>query len=271
MRNRTVFNRHRPSGTQREWSKIVRFNGRDYPMNAVYDRDPGMDLDDAAYNSEHELDPSPEDLETGIALDELPWIRSYARRHRPFRIDESFFDDFAEEIFAEQNQKTQAQILAERAPYPMTDEQGNDFDVRMSDDTIKNSIFHLIANIVIVENCNGFDSIDDFLVTGGKMNEINTYKMMISGLAYRNGQFYYVAVPVKTGGSKYLQIYFTTEKDAIFRLNCPDVSLHRPKDQLVLNYERFCDINTINSNIGTKKDAEEYIRAMLPDYLRQAV
>lgn len=94
---------------------------------------------------------------------------------------------------------------------------------------------------------------------------------MISGLAYRNGQFYYVAVPVKTGGSKYLQIYFTTEKNAIFRLNCPDVSLHRPKDQLILNYERFCDINTINSNIGTRKDAEEYIKVMLPDYLRQAV
>ena len=61
-----------------------------------------MDLDDGTYNDEHELDPSPEDLETGISLEELPWMRSYWRRHMT-RIDESFLDDFGEELFAEQN------------------------------------------------------------------------------------------------------------------------------------------------------------------------
>ena len=153
----------------------------------------------------------------------------------------------------------------------MTDEQGNDFDVRMSDDTIKNSIFQLIANIVVVENCQGFDSIDDFLITGGKMNDINTYKMMIDGLAYRSGQFYFVAVPAKKGSRSYLQIYFTTEKDAIFRIYHPDISLHRPKDQIVMNYDCFCDINTINSNIGSRKDAGEYVTEMIQQYIRQAV
>lgn len=108
MRNRTTHRRkyHHPA---QEWSKIVRFNGRDYPMNAVYDRDPGMDLDDEVYNNEHELDPSPEDLETGISLDELPWMRQMSRiGRRTLKIDESFFDDFAEEIFQEQNKKTAA-------------------------------------------------------------------------------------------------------------------------------------------------------------------
>lgn len=100
MRNRTT--RYRHHHPQQEWSKIVRFNGRNYPMNAVYDRNPGMDLDDGTYNDEHELDPSPEDLETGISLEELPWMRSYWRRHMT-RIDESFLDDFGEELFAEQN------------------------------------------------------------------------------------------------------------------------------------------------------------------------
>ena len=267
MRNRTLQRRRRRS--TREWSKIVRFNGRDYPMNAVYDRNPGMDLDDEIYNNEHELEPSPEDLETGISLEELPWMRRMSRVHRSLRIDESFFDDFAEEIFQEQNKKTAAQVLAERAPYPMTDENGNDFDVKMSDDTIKNSIFYLISNVVIVENSEGFNSIDDFLVTGGKVNDINSYKMMISGIVYRYSQFYFVADRSNHGGSKYLQIYFTTEKDAIFRIYYPGISFKRPKDQIVMNYDKFREVISIDTNMGRRKPVEDYIPQMLSDYLRQ--
>lgn len=271
MRNRTTHRRkyHHPA---QEWSKIVRFNGRDYPMNAVYDRDPGMDLDDEVYNNEHELDPSPEDLETGISLDELPWMRQVSRiGHRTLKIDESFFDDFAEEIFQEQNKKTAAQVLAERAPYPMTDENGNDFDVRMSEDRIKNSIFYLISNVVIVESGDGFDSIDDFLVTGGKVNDINSYKMMISGIVYRYSQFYFIADRSSHGGSKYLQIYFTTEKDAILRIYYPGISLRRPKDQIVMNYDKFREIISIDTNIGRRKEVDDYLNGLMSSYINQAV
>ena len=268
MRNRTL---HRKHNISREWSKILRFNGRDYPMNAVYDRDPGMDLDDEVYNNEHELDPSPEDLETGISLEEIPWMRHMSRSSRPVRIDESFFDDFAEEIFQEQNKKTAAQVLAERAPYPMTDENGNDFDVKISDDTIKNSIFYLISNVVIVENSDGFNSIDDFLVTGGKVNDINSYKMMISGIVYRYSQFYFIAERSSHGGSKYLQIYFTTEKDAIFRIYCPNISFKRPKDQIVMNYDKFREVISLDTNLGRKKPVDEYIPSLMNEYIRQAI
>ena len=79
----------------------------------------------------------------------------------------------------------------------MTDINGVDFDVEMSNDDIKNSIFRLVANLVAVRDAREFEKVDDFLYESGKMNDISSYRMPIEGIIQNNGTFNFI--PKKTG------------------------------------------------------------------------
>ena len=75
--------RHLPS---REWSKIVRFNGRDYLMKSVYDRSTELDIDDdEVWNREHAVfDEDAADTKHTV--------------NESTAINEDFFDDFGEDV-----------------------------------------------------------------------------------------------------------------------------------------------------------------------------
>ena len=64
--------RHLP---QSEWSKIIRFNGKDYLMKTVYDKSSELDIDDdEQWNAEHSLETN--DIEKSmISVNDLPWMK----------------------------------------------------------------------------------------------------------------------------------------------------------------------------------------------------
>lgn len=247
MRNNSSrYKRRRIHMPSSEWSKIVRFNGRDYLMKSVYDRNTELDIDD----------------------DEL-WNREHA-------INEDFFDDFGEDLLVN-NQKSAKQKVIEGSDYPMMTASGDVFDVSMSDDEIKNAIFHLIVNFVTVYDSTGFTNVDNFLYESGKMGHINSYKLAFDDIVYENGTFSFVPknAQERRSGKGYLQIYFTGEREANFRIDCPDISFHRPTSQVNINYEQLCDLISIQTSGILRKKATEYygqtLQMMFNELMRENV
>lgn len=222
-------------------------------MRSVFDEEPGADLDDSRWAEEH----NPEITDTAS--------RRYAvneRRGRRARvINEDFFDDFGEDMVAKSG--TAAERIAATLAYPMTDINGVDFEVEMSEDEMKNSIFRLVANLVVVSNAGEFENVDDFLYESGKMNDISSYRMPIDNIIQHNGSFYFV--PRKTGlqnlknAAGYLWIYFTTERDAQFRIDFKDViSLRRPSRQINITYPELCELMSLDKDTMLRKSCEDY-------------
>jgi len=92
MRNNS--RRYKRRLASQEWQKVVRFNNRDYLLKSVYDTNDD-NLDDLELNQMSDLEQPVQKIMTGTVLDELPWQQRFTK---PVRIDEDFFDDFAEEI-----------------------------------------------------------------------------------------------------------------------------------------------------------------------------
>lgn len=82
MRNNSKKYRMRRKASG-EWSRIVRFNGRGYLMNSIYDRQKPAGTDDELWNAEHSIEGGED------------------RRRVSGRINEDFFDDFAEDIVSQ--------------------------------------------------------------------------------------------------------------------------------------------------------------------------
>ena len=263
--------RHLP---QSEWSKILRFNGKDYLMKTVYDKSSELDIDDdEQWNAEHSLETN--DIEKSmISVNDLPWMKQVPSGTK--RINEDFFDDFGEDVLVN-NQKSAKQKVIERSDYPMLTADGEAFDVEMSSDEIKNAIFHLIVNFITVYSPEGFKSVDNFLYETGRMNDINSYKMAFDELLYSNGTFSFVPKNALSKGKStgWLQIYFTGERDANFRIDLPNISVHRPTQQVNMNYESLCDlINVETAGILRKKAADYYsqtLRMLFDSYMRESI
>ena len=154
---------------------------------------------------------------------------------------------------------------------------GEAFDVEMSKDEIKNAIFHLIVNFITVYDATDFKNVDNFLYESGKMNNINSYKMAFDELVYTNGTFSFVPknAQERRSGKGYLQVYFTGERDANFRIDCPDISFHRPTSQVNVDYEGLCDlINIETAGILRKKAADYYsqtLQMLFSEYMKENI
>ncbi len=274
MRNNSKRYKHRhlPS---REWKKVVRFNGRDYLMNTVYDKTSGLDFDDdELWNNEHSL--SNDDYnDCGISVNELPWMNISTSSRRP--INEDFFDDFGEELL--QDEETNVVDKIANNGYPVMTVDGELFDVDMSEDSIKNAIFTLIYNFISVSNTDDFNSIDDILYVTGRMNDINSYKMAFDEIIYSYGSFKFVVRSASKKNSPqdgYLTIYFTNEHNAIFRIDYPEIiSYHRPTRSIELNYEQLCNTINVKTNYILKKTVDEYysqtLREVFDAYMSQGI
>lgn len=152
MRNFTKY--HLPS---KEFSKIVRFNGRDYILHSVYD-------DTQEFNFDDEIDRITKARRTEIDMNTIPWFR-VQRKIR--RINEDFFDDM-DDIEQEIEIKQDDSNLYNFTIY---DKDNNSVSVKLSEDNTKNAIFYLYINfIVFAGEPEDYTSVDDFIYKSGAKN-----------------------------------------------------------------------------------------------------
>ena len=64
----------------------------------------------------------------------------------------------------------------------MEDVNGNIHEIEYSNDGIKNAVFFLLNNIMVIDKWEDFHSVDDFLVKYGTMNDINSYRIKIADI-----------------------------------------------------------------------------------------
>jgi len=234
MRNFTKY--HLPS---KEFSKIVRFNGRDYILHSVYD-------DTQEFNFDDEIDRITKARRTEIDMNTIPWFRVQRKTRR---INEDFFDDM-DDIEQEIEIKQDDSNLYNFTIY---DKDNNSVSVKLSEDNTKNAIFYLYINfIVFTGEPEDYTSVDDFIYKSGAKN----YQMDFSDIEYSDGMYI-----VTVGGSVnrgFIKAYFKSDNDIIFMIHKSGIS-NVNKQHSILSYFDFCSIQKYNrANLKAKKCTNYY-------------
>ena len=123
----------------KEVTRIVRFNGKDYLLSSLYDDAVEFDFD-----KEYEKTKKTEKTE------HLPWFDKVFRQSR--RINESFFDDenFFDDVESIENALSQDNDINNY--YVIYNASGERIEILLSEDNIKNAVFYLFINFMIISN-----------------------------------------------------------------------------------------------------------------------
>lgn len=143
----------------------------------------------------------------------------------------------------------------------MEDVNGNIHEIEYSNDGIKNAVFFLLNNIMVIDKWEDFHSVDDFLVKYGTMNDINSYRIKIADIIQYYGQFRFI--PEHNLSRNYkgqMRIYFTEDRNAMFAIDYPDIKLGRPRDEVAIDYAELCDILSVDRITLIPKKAPDYYR-----------
>lgn len=245
----------------KEFSKVVRFNNKDYLLHSVYDGEPEIEYDD---KFERELKKV---FLTNTVFDEVPWYRNVHKR--PRRLMEDFFDDLddiAQEIV---NQEEDILDDPSNNSYFINLENGENVEVHFSDDSIKNAIFYLLINFMVVSDNVGdkeYPNVDDYIYNSGKMNNMTAYKIDISDIRYENGS-YKIVIGGETNG--FLQVYFVDAHNANFKIVFKNINVRRPGNLAVFTYQQFCNFLRCDRITLRAKTADEYYKPILLDLMTQ--
>lgn len=240
MRNFTKY--HLPS---KEFSKIVRFNGRDYILHSVYD-------DTQEFNFDDEIDRITK-ASTEIDMNTIPWFKVQRKTRR---INEDFFDDMddiEQEIEIKQDDSTLYN-------FTIYDKDNNSVSVKLSEDNTKNAIFYLYINFIVFDgDPEDYTSVDDFIYQSGSKN----YQMDISSLEYSDGMYI-----VSVGGivdRGYIKAYFESDNDITFMISYRGGRIsYINKQHSILSYFDFCSIQKYNrANLKAKKSSNYYEANMM--------
>ena len=249
---------HVPS---QEWSKIVKFNNNSYLLKSIFDasKDNTFSFDAALQTDRNRI------------LNELPWKTT--RHLGPRILAEDFFDDFDDMIAQEIDDEVDNAIENDNS-YILTDKDGNQHDIAFSvEDNTKNAIFFLIHTLLYVDSEVVIESVDDLLYKSSKLNNIDSYKMDIDQIVYTDATMYLKPAKAGTTGRGYLQIYFTSDEKAMFKLYYPGlISRNRTTPSIVeLNYDMFCDILPADRITLARKEPDERFKTFCVKTLRMLV
>lgn len=251
---------HVPS---QEWSKIVKFNSNSYLLKSLFDTETRKPFSfDAAFLTDR-----------SHILCELPWRTT--RQLGVRSLAEDFFDDF-DDMIAQDIDDEVDNALANDNSYILTDKDGNQHDIAFSqedDGDIKNAIFFLIHTLLYVDSSVTIESVDELLYMSGKLNNINSYKMDIAQIVYTDATMYLKPAAAGTTGKGYLQIYFTSDEKAMFKLFYPElISRNRTTPMIVeMNYDMFCDILPADRITLARKEPAERFKTFCAKTLRMLI
>ena len=245
----------------REFSKVIRMNNKDYFLHSVYDGEAEIEYDD---KFERELKKA---FLTHTVFDEVPWYKNI--RKRPKRLVEDFFDDFDDITQEIVNQEEDVLDDPYNNSYFVNLENGENVEVHFSDDNIKNAIFYLLVNFMVISD-NGGDKedyvVDDYVYSSGKMNNMTAYKVDISDIRYENGS-YKIVVGGETKG--FLQVYFIDTHNANFKIVFKNINVRRPGNLAVFTYQQFCNFLRCDRITMKSKTADVYYKPILRDLMVQ--
>lgn len=214
----------------KEITRIVRFNGKDYLLSSLYD-------DAVEFDFDKEYDKSNNNEKT----EKLPWFDKVIRHSQ--RINESFFDDsenFFDDVESIEN-VLNSQDDDINNYYIVYSESGERLEVSLSEDTIKNAVFFLFINFMVISNNitqDDLESVDQILHTSGSMNNVKSYKMNISGIKYENGSYKLIYGKKDTG---YIRVYFIDNNNIEFSIVYPGISMRNKSELSSFSYADFCD------------------------------
>ena len=270
MRNRSK-RFHLPS---QEWSKIVRFNSQDYLLRSVYDKDEDIEGDTELKN---EIDPDSPLAPTGTILDELPWNRKRRKKHAK-RVNEDFFDDMEElglpsqdnpEAAAQELKKMVDKELEADLEYIFHDTEGNQKSLKMSPDKFRNVIMFLLQGIIAIHPQDNAESIDDYVYSSGRLNNMFMYRMNIIDVKCVGGVPRFTISQTDNSNRRggYINIHFTEEKDAVISISYPAIGYKRPFSLVSFDYEAFCEFLPYDRITGKKKATVPYYSWLLNSVL----
>lgn len=233
----------------REWSKIIRFNGVDYLLSSLFDRDfdfgteykKSLDFD---FDDEYEKEQSRKKR----LLKKTPKLNH--------RVVEDFFDDFDLD-----NEEGIGEVsVLDDYNFIINTKEGETVEVSSSKDPIKNRIFGTLVQLIVVDNPSGsLDNVDKFIKRVGE----NAYMMKISEILYEDGCIRFEVMD-STNLSSYLKIFSTDGLDTKIMLKGSNriISRQRSHDLVVMDNQQFKDI--IKYDVAyDEKDMVEYYMMLL--------
>ena len=243
-----------------EFKKLVRFNGRNYLMQSVYD-------DSVDFNFDKECDK--QNHMTGIpVLDRLPWFDHAVRRSR--KVNESFFEDI-EDIDDAITQAEEETIV--KNVYVVHKENGERMEIELSNDSIKNAVFYLFINFTVIDNSvteEELSSIDKIVYMSGNRGDLKSFKMDITDIVYKDGSY-----KLKIGGQGrpvvgsyrstkgYIQAYFVSKTEVKFAVFYPSITMRQDRCLVEFTYKTFCDILKSDRVTLQQKDADVYYKNIM--------
>ena len=242
----------------KEVTRIVRFNGKDYLLSSIYDDAVEFDFD-----KEYEKTKKTEKPER------LPWFDKAFRQSR--RINESFFDDESENFFddVESIENALSQDNDVNNYYVIYNASGERMEILLSEDNIKNAVFYLFINFMIISNNmsqNDLKSVDQILYTSGSVNDVKSYKMNISGIKYENGSYKLIYGGIESG---YIQVYFVDNNNIEFSIIYPGISMRNKSQLSSFSYADFCDFMKYDRFSLKDKEPLNYYEPVLKKLIAQ--
>lgn len=207
----------------REWSKIIRFNGVDYLLSSLFDRN--FDFG-AEYKKSLDFDFDGE-YDKNI-------VRQKKLFRKPQKLNHRVVEDFFDEIDLEDELIDDADVLS--IQFMVNTKDGDYREIESSKDPIKNKIFaSLIQLIILNDPSEKINSVDNILKKSGK----DAYMMNISEIVYVNGCLRFEVVNA-INLSSYLKIFSTDGMDTKIMLKSSSyISRLKNHDLVVMDKDQF--------------------------------
>jgi hypothetical protein len=252
MRNFSEIKKHLPA---REFSKVIRFNSKDYILHSLYDSpDERTPVDNREQRRNIYKSHSIDDDQTWNDIND--GVGNF--------VNEGFLKS-AQQIYnkiqSEPEKKSEIKNILKLNVYTSD---GENIEIDNSKDRIKNILLCMIKKLMKCDYMKKYKSVDDYVYGFGT----NQYVFPMDKITFTNGV---ISFWPKKGGDLKLRINFIDNvSDPNFVFIHDNISINN-KSSIVLTYEEFQKLLTYDVVTIKNKDVIEYYSYFVPQVINQFI